>query len=290
MNQKLKVNIHICEHCNYNCRHCFAKFGCEKMLCDKDWFAIIDNIVSSGEVGEINIAGGEPLLHPQLTGIADYIHTYGIPVSLVTNGSLITEKWIGQNGRKFRTVGFSIDSLNPGYQRCIGRCTSDKNTISSKDFEEKIISLREVNPDVKIKVNTVVSGINWRDSIAEDIRRWNVDRWKILKMQVFDNNVHCNANIAPSDDEYDSYVENALFCFGMEPDNQCVLYKSVKTKTEIVAERILKGSYIMIDTNGFLLDNTKGSDYIKVCDCRTESFSENLKKLTFYEDLYASRY
>ena len=72
-NRNLKVNLHICEHCNYHCLHCFAKFGCTKILDDENWKKIADNIISSGSVREINIAGGEPLLHPQMIDIVDYI-------------------------------------------------------------------------------------------------------------------------------------------------------------------------------------------------------------------------
>lgn len=288
INMMLKVNLHICEHCNYSCRHCFAKFKCARALGAGMWHIIIDNILSSGAVNEINIAGGEPLLHPQMTSIVDYICERNIPVSLVTNGSLMTEVWIEENGKKFKTVGFSIDSLNPELQRNIGRCSADGSIVSAADFEHKIKLLRQVNPDIKIKINTVVSSINMHDNIAGIIKNWQVDRWKILKMQVFDDGTHCNRGIAVSDEDYDDYFKRAVSIFGIEPDGENILYQS--GRTEIVAERVLKGGYIMVDANGILVDNTKNASYVKICDCQTDSFTDGLKRLMFDKSLYAARY
>ena len=286
--QNLKVNLHVCEHCNYHCMHCFAKFGCTKMLNVETWSKIVENVMKSGRVAEINIAGGEPLLHPQMMEIVDVVRSYGVPVSLVTNGSLMTNDWIQQNGHKFKTIGFSIDALTPELQRTVGRCTASGGVISPEEFGEKIVLLREVNPEIRIKVNTVISKVNLLDNLAEYVKSWQIDRWKLLKMQIFDDGVHCNAGIAVSDQEYDRYAENVLASFGMAFDSEQVLYQA--GKMEIVAERFLKGGYLMIGANGFLLDDTKNESYTRVCDCRSESFAEGLKKLTFYEELYTSRY
>ena len=288
MYQNLKVNLHVCEYCNYHCAHCFAKFGCKATLPAENWAKIADNVISSGLVSEINIAGGEPLLHPQMIEIVDCIRSYGLPVSLVTNGSLVTEDWIRRNGKKFKTIGFSVDALTPELQRTIGRCTNSGERIAPEEFGRKIALLREVNPEIRIKINTVVSQVNKHDNLAEYIRLWNVDRWKLLKMQIFDDGIHCNEGIKISDTEYDNYVSRALQTLGLTFSPEQVQYQT--GQTQIIAERLLKGGYLMIGANGFLLDDTKNSSYTKICDCQTESFAEGLKQLTFYEDLYTSRY
>ena len=288
LNQNLKVNLHVCEYCNYHCAHCFAKFGCKATLPAENWKVIADNVISSGRVREINIAGGEPLLHPQMMEIVDSVRAYGIPVSLVTNGSLMTTDWIKQNGTKFKTIGFSVDALTPELQRTVGRCTNSGAVISPEEFGRKISLLREVNPEIRIKINTVVSQVNKFDNLAEFIKLWNVDRWKLLKMQIFDDGIHCNAGIKVSDAEYDSYVSRALHSLGVEFSPEQVQYQA--GQTQVIAERLLKGGYLMIGANGFLLDDTKNASYTKICDCQKESFAEGLKQLTFYEDLYQSRY
>ena len=107
-------------------------------------------------------------------------------------------------------------------------------------------------------------------------------------MQIFDDGIHCNAGIKVTDAEYNSYVSRALHSLGLEFSPEQVQYQA--GQTQVIAERLLKGGYLMIGANGFLLDDTKNASYTKICDCQTESFAEGLKQLTFYEDLYQSRY
>jgi radical S-adenosyl methionine domain-containing protein 2 len=115
--------------------------------------------LKSDIVSEINIAGGEPLMHPEISEIAEYIQKKGTAVSLVTNGSLMTDEWIAKNALLFRTVGFSIDALNPDLQIKIGRCAGI-NILMEEDIQHRITLLRRYNPKIRIKVNTVVSALN----------------------------------------------------------------------------------------------------------------------------------
>ena len=291
MSPPLKVNLHICEHCNYHCAHCFAKFEGEKMLHLDDWKKIVDNIADDKEmkkVTEINIAGGEPMLYPKLSELVQYITIKGLDVSMVTNGSCMTEKWIKENGKYFKTIGFSIDSLDPKRQRQIGRCTASGNCLSAKDFSKKIALLREVNTEINIKVNTVVTLLNKDDCIAKQIKLLGADRWKILKMTPFNNGKHSNFKIQISDEEFTAYLERSLTIFDLEYQSDKIIYQS--GNMDIIAERELRSGYIMVGSNGYLLDDTKNSSYSPVCSCLTENFSEGLKQLTFSMDLYRSRY
>lgn len=237
-----KANFHICENCNYHCGHCFAKFGKPHTLRAEHWKKITDNVISSGLINEVNIAGGEPFIHSEF-----------------------------------------IDIL-----KNIGRCTVNNQIISEQDFSRKIFLLKEVNPDINIKINTVVSALNVSDCISDNIRYINIARWKILKMQVFDDGFHCNSHISVSDRQYDSYVRKSFESLGLEFIPEKTLYRF--NNTEIVAERFLQGGYIMIGADGFLLDDTLNSSYTKVCDCLTESFADGIEKLNFNRSLYSSRY
>lgn len=283
-----KANFHICENCNYHCGHCFAKFGKPHTLRAEYWKKITDNVISSGLINEVNIAGGEPFIHSEFIDIVKYIRSLGIPVSLITNGYLMTEEWIRKYAGLFKTIGFSVDSFQPDILKNIGRCTVNNQIISEQDFSRKIFLLKEVNPDINIKINTVVSALNVSDCISDNIRYINIARWKILKMQVFDDGFHCNSHISVSDGQYDSYVRKSFESLGLEFIPEKTLYRF--NNTEIVAERFLQGGYIMIGADGFLLDDTLNSSYTKVCDCLTESFADGIEKLNFNRSLYSSRY
>lgn len=88
-NGNLKVNLHLIEACNYKCRHCFAHFDKHKVLDKEQWQKIIYNTVDSGMVSSFNFAGGEPLLYPHLTSLAEYAVSLGsltVVVSSATYG------------------------------------------------------------------------------------------------------------------------------------------------------------------------------------------------------------
>lgn len=239
------------------------------------------------QVTEINIAGGEPTLWPHLIELAQYIRSKGLKVSLIHNGSASLEVY-REIAPYLTTCGFSIDSVNPEIQRRVGRCFHDGQVISAEEYAEKIHILRSVNPDIRIKVNTVVNSANLDDDLAPQIRDWSVDRWKFLRCMPFSDGVHDNEHMVISDAEYTEYMQRLLTQFNADYVPEQYRYKVGETL--IVAERTLAGSYIMVDSNGYLVDDTKNTAYTKVTDLRKEDFREGLGRLTLYESLYQSRY
>lgn len=239
------------------------------------------------KVTEINIAGGEPTLWPDLIELAQYIRSKGLKVSLIHNGSAPLELY-REIAPYLTTCGFSIDSVDPELQRRMGRCLRDGQVISSTEYEEKICVLREVNPAIKIKVNTVVNSVSLEDDLAPQLRLWHVDRWKFLRCMPFSDGVHDNADMVISDTDYSAYMHRLLSQFDVmyQPE----LYRYSIGATTVVAERTLAGSYIMVDSNGCLVDDTKNSSYTKVADLRKEEFRKGLQRLTLHEDLYRLRY
>ena len=62
-------------------------------------------------------------------------------------------------------------------------------------------------------------------------------------------------------------------------------------KREIVVEPDMKASYVLIDSNGCLLDNAVDEmTPVAVCDCLREDFADGLKKLTLDRKRYEARY
>lgn len=247
----------------------------------------MNNMLIMQNVDEINIAGGEPTLWPHLIDLVKYIRSKGIKVSLIHNGSGTIELY-RKIAPYLTTCGFSIDSVNPDLQRRMGRCFRNGQIITAEEYKEKIRILRSVNPDIRIKVNTVVNSINLEDNLAPQIREWGVDRWKFLRCMPFSDGEHDNAHMVISDADYTLYMQRLFSQFHADyiPDQ----YRYRLGKTLIVAERTLAGSYIMVDSNGCLVDDTKNASYTKVADLRKENFREGLSRLTLYEELYRSRY
>ena len=239
------------------------------------------------KIEEINIAGGEPSLWPKLPDLVKYIHGKGLKVSLIHNGSG-PDKLYEEIAPYLTTCGFSIDSVNSDLQRRMGRCFKNGQVIKAEEYERKFNILRNANPEIKIKVNTVVNRINLEDDMSEQVSKWKVDRWKFLRCMPFSDGIHDNSHVVITDEDYTDYMSRLLSCFNGKYDPEQCRYQI--GNTTVVAERTLAGAYIMVDSNGCLVDDTKNTSYTKVADLRKEDFREALSRLTFYDDIYQSRY
>lgn len=101
MKQKERIpilHIHLADHCNLNCRGCdnFSPLSpevfAEVEVVERDCARISE--LSGGQVDEIQLLGGEPLLHPQVTSFLEIARKYfpTAPVNLVTNGVLLLKQ------------------------------------------------------------------------------------------------------------------------------------------------------------------------------------------------------
>ena len=97
-NQQYPLNqiyFYLTEGCNLRCRHCWIapKYqgeGDSGSALDLDLFkSIIEQAKSLGLTG-VKLTGGEPLLHPQINEILEYIQTEDLGMTLETNGVLCT--------------------------------------------------------------------------------------------------------------------------------------------------------------------------------------------------------
>ena len=62
-------------------------------------------------------------------------------------------------------------------------------------------------------------------------------------------------------------------------------------RREVVVEPDMKASYVLIDSNGCLLDNAVDEmTPVTVCDCLREDFAEGLRRMTLDSKKYEARY
>jgi MoaA/NifB/PqqE/SkfB family radical SAM enzyme len=92
------LHIHLTDHCNLNCRGCdnFSPLSPEIFadiaVVERDYARISE--LSNGQVGEIQLLGGEPLLHPQVIDFMRISREYfpQIPVKIISNGVLLLQQ------------------------------------------------------------------------------------------------------------------------------------------------------------------------------------------------------
>lgn len=270
----LKINLHITETCNYSCKYCFAHFGKQQDISTDAWKKVIDNIKASGMVSDINFAGGEPVLHKGFCELVAYAKEKGFGVSLISNGSLLLNDRLTPAGlfKRLDTLGISVDSFSDDTLVALGCCDKSKKVLSYERLQALIRRAKAENPDIRIKLNTVVSRLNVHEKLTGIEEELPIDRWKFLKMKGFKNDSFSNMDLLVSDDEFAAFLAN----------NQ-------RTRGESVPEQSLTRSYIMVDNRGNLVDD-EGDDYTIVGNLTTESFTDVFGRYAFDEDLYNSRY
>ncbi len=92
----LFFDVHICDHCNLNCKGCsnFCPIA-EKRFVDLDILERDFKRLSelTDRKCELNLMGGEPLLHPDIIKIFDIARKYfDCNIQLVTNGILLADQ------------------------------------------------------------------------------------------------------------------------------------------------------------------------------------------------------
>lgn len=175
-------------------------------------------------------------------------------------------------------------------------------TIPAGRIVELCGLIRKYAPGCRIKINTVVSALNKDEVMSAFIDEITADRWKILRMKPFQYGSSSNLDIQVSDEEFERFVER-----NKEKNREKNKKESRKrkgkedgtaakagvetAKREVVIEPDMKASYVLIDSNGYLLDNAVDEmTPVAVCDCLRESFADGLRRLTLDREKYEARY
>ncbi|MBW2616159.1 MAG: 12,18-didecarboxysiroheme deacetylase [Deltaproteobacteria bacterium] len=110
--------------CNLNCIHCYARAvdrTHEKELTHDQGLAVIDDLAAFG-APVILFSGGEPLMRPDLTELANYAVSKGMRAVISTNGTLITREKANELKKiGLSYVGVSIDGMEPVNDRFRGK-------------------------------------------------------------------------------------------------------------------------------------------------------------------------
>lgn len=158
------ASFHIVKPCNMRCKFCYATF--EDMhvisqLSKEDSFTILKKLKDAG-LEKITFAGGEPLLYKYLIEVIEYSKEIGLVTSIITNGSLLTDKLLEKLQDKLDWIGLSIDSLNDETNVKIGRTYKKKTNYLELVSKIKLYGF-------KLKINTVVNRYNEGESMQEFI-------------------------------------------------------------------------------------------------------------------------
>lgn len=99
------IGLGITSRCNAHCKHCYShSLGRKQDLP----FERIKHLVGSVNIKSVNLGTGEPGLHPDFTGIIDYLFMHVPEVSITSNGSTLAQM-CDDRLTKFNDVDISLD-------------------------------------------------------------------------------------------------------------------------------------------------------------------------------------
>lgn len=234
------VNFHIYKPCNATCRFCFATFrDVIGHLPLPEALNVLDALRSAG-AEKINFAGGEPTLHPHVGQLVAHARGLGLVTSVVTNGARL-DRLLDDHAEDLDWVGLSVDSGNEAVETALGRGRSGHVATAIA------LAGRCRAAFVRVKLNTVVSALNWDEDMSPLVRRVRPERWKVF--QVLPMEGQNDGDVEPllvSADQFAAFVtrHGHLRQEGLGPiveDNEA-----------------MRGSYVMVDPLGRFYGNATG--------------------------------
>lgn len=282
MNQKLVVNWHITEACNYNCEGCYSKWNHQNEVWNdpRNVRMVIENIAKfhaekfgpAAAPWRLSVVGGEPILFKDKAQMTvETAYRNGAEVSVITNGSHLEN--IFPYARMISQVGISIDSFNHVTNMNVGRQHGGK-TLSFEDVSRKLNALREINPDVRIKINSVVNRNNYAETLVDKVAALGVSKYKILRQLPFGG---CKG---VTDEQFYTFIRNNYREDLFGDDYQHIFIED---------NSVMTGSYLMISPCGSLFQNGQ-EKYQYSTPLMDTPFEEALKQIHFSQEKFCSRY
>ena len=246
------VNFHLWQPCNMRCGFCFATFedvrhgGLPKGHLPREDSLRVVNALAHAGAEKINFAGGEPTLCPWLPALIRRAKTHGMATSIVTNGSRIrrSPEWLDEVGESLDWAALSIDTVDPDGLRRLGR-TLRSGPLTDKEYLQVAREIRRRG--IRLKINTVVTSVTWREDFTGFISLAKPERWKLFQaLPVKGQNDRQIHDFQITEEQFLEYVKR----------NRVVECEGIKVVPE--SNELMTGSYLMIDPAGRFFDNVYG--------------------------------
>uniref|UniRef100_A0A3P9M6S7 S-adenosylmethionine-dependent nucleotide dehydratase RSAD2 n=1 Tax=Oryzias latipes TaxID=8090 RepID=A0A3P9M6S7_ORYLA len=180
------VNYHFTRKCNYKCGFCFHTAKTSFVLPFEEAKRGLKLLKEDG-MEKINFSGGEPFLHEKGEFLGKMVQYCKVDlqlpsVSIVSNGSMIKEKWFQKYGDYLDILAISCDSFDEETNQLIGRTQGRKSHLDS------LYKIRSWCQQYKVafKINSVINTFNIDEDMTEQIRQLDPVRWKVFQCLLID--------------------------------------------------------------------------------------------------------
>ena len=277
----ISVNYHFTRKCNKVCGFCFHTEKTSHVATEEEMKRGLKLLKDAG-LKKINFAGGEPFLYPkQLAMLCQYckVDLALESVSIISNGTKITEKWLQEYGQYVDVLGVSCDSFDEDTNIKIGRGTGENVT--------QLFRIRGWcrNFGIKFKLNTVVCSYNWQEDMCNTVAQLDPFRWKCFQvLEVQDEN---DANTAAT--ELDKRKRNAeQFVITNEQfEAFCGKHKSLNCFVP-ESNELMASSYLILDEYLCFLDKGDGKEKQSSCILKV-GVGKALEQVRWDKEAFLSR-
>lgn len=243
------VNYHMSRQCNYKCKFCFHTNKNSFILPLEEAKTGLSLLKQAG-MKKINFSGGEPFLHKNyLNSLLKFCKkTLKLEsVSIISNGSLIDEEWFQENHQYVDILGLSCDSFNEESLKAIGRVDHRKGKNHLLKIKQIAFWCRQYK--IPLKINTVVTSVNYNEDLNEEINKLSPFRWKVFQCLLIEGeNWGSNAlrdakTMFVDEEKYNLFLER-------HKHNKFIVPES---------NRAMKDSYLILDEEMRFLNCQSGS-------------------------------
>jgi len=218
------LQIFITNKCQLSCKGCFVRNIIKDKNSDihiKEYKSCIEDAVKKG-VQQINLLGGEPLLHPQIEDFININESYKLKTTIYTNGLEIKNIKNDNSSIGKAKIRLSIDSLTKNYLNIkpnynipsvrnkiepnfmVSKKTKVDDLLSACDYFEKkfdskvffISSYRELDKgDFFEDTNLTMPLIGYKELVHEFLKKYEGNcEIHISKRGVFESTLCSNIN------------------------------------------------------------------------------------------------
>ncbi|KAL6353666.1 hypothetical protein LRP88_12979 [Fusarium phalaenopsidis] len=224
----VSVNYHFSRRCNKTCGFCFHTATTSHVESLEQAKQGLQLLQQAG-MRKINFAGGEPFLYPKLLGdMVDFCkQTLRLEsVSIVTNGSLVKERFLREHGHSIDILAVSCDSFDEATNIEIGRGSGDNVSQLYK------IAAWCRMYCIKFKLNTVVNRLNHAEDMNAHIAALQPFRWKCFQVLIVEGENDSAATLRDArrflvtDDEFDRFCQRHGGQTSLVPEPNRLMAKS----------------------------------------------------------------
>lgn len=237
----ISVNLVVTTRCNYKCRFCFGHYKQLKAIPKDDCILEIPKLLAEAGCQKLTLEGGEPFLSPKLSELLKKAKNLGLVTCVVTNGKLVTKEKMKSLSPYLDWIALSIDSVDEATEIKLKR--GDGGHISHC----KEIATWAHELGIRLKINSVITSLNYTQDMKSLIRELKPDRWKAFQMlQIEGENVETTKDLIITDEKFLDFIKK---------------HESIKMDgIDFIGEsqEDMKGSYIMLLPDGRFISNNEG--------------------------------